>query len=52
MLVKQPDILYPHYGVRQKDIDFLNHIALTEIQQQADSPNLVFWDSHTQLAKR
>ena len=52
LLVKQPDILFPYNGVRQRDVDLLNHIAVTEIRRHADSPHLVFWDSHTQLAKR
>ena len=52
MLVKQPDILFPHNGVRQWDVDLLNYIALAEIRRHADSPHLLLWDSHTQLAKR
>ena len=52
ILVKQPDILFPHYGVRQWDIDYLNYIALKEIRRHPDSPNLLFWDSHNQLAKK
>ena len=52
MLVKQPDILFPYYGVRQRDIDYLNFIAQAEIGRHTDSPNLLLWDSHTALAKR